>query len=150
VEFDSPSYTAPENSLLRATLVLSGGTFSSRITVGVIPSEQSPVSAQGDTYYAYHICLFTSSYYITGNNVDFNSRQAFAFFSPGSSQAIALIDLTCDRVVENDEEFLLTLFILPSSVGVTVGSQSTATAIITDLTSETVITYISLIFISNI
>lgn len=48
VEFDSATYTASENRLISAGLVLSGGTFSSPITVAVTPSEQSPVSAEGD------------------------------------------------------------------------------------------------------
>lgn len=48
--FDEKSYTAPENGLIRADLALFGGSFSSPITIGVIPSEQSPVSAQGDFY----------------------------------------------------------------------------------------------------
>lgn len=50
VEFDSTTYTAQENQVMAVNLVLSGGTFSSDITVGVTPSEKSPVSAQGDSY----------------------------------------------------------------------------------------------------
>ena len=48
VEFESPTFTAQETQTLAATLRLSGGTFTSNIAVAVIPSEQQPVSAQGE------------------------------------------------------------------------------------------------------
>ena len=52
MEFDRERYIAPETRLIRADLTLSRGIFSSPITVGVIPSEQSPVSAEGDFTYS--------------------------------------------------------------------------------------------------
>lgn len=63
VEFDSATYTAPENSLIQAGLVLSGGSFSSRITVAVTPSEQSPVSARGTALYSITY-IYPITYYI--------------------------------------------------------------------------------------
>lgn len=50
VQFESATYTAPENRVLTAGLVLSGGTTSSSIIVAVTPSEQSPASAEGDPW----------------------------------------------------------------------------------------------------
>ena len=50
VEFELANYTAQETRMLAAGLRLSGGTFSSSITVAVTPSEQQPVSAQGEIY----------------------------------------------------------------------------------------------------
>ena len=50
VEFESATYSARETQTLVAGLRLSGGTFSSSITVSVTPSEQQPVSAQGELF----------------------------------------------------------------------------------------------------
>jgi len=48
VEFSQPDYTGSEESgFVQVTLVLRGGTSTSDISVNVIPSDQSPVSAQG-------------------------------------------------------------------------------------------------------
>ena len=48
VEFSQPDYTSSEQSgVVPVTLVLRGGTSTSDITVTVIPSDQSPVSAEG-------------------------------------------------------------------------------------------------------
>ena len=48
VEFSDTVYTGSEQSgFVRVTLVLRGGTSASDISVNVIPSDQSPVSAQG-------------------------------------------------------------------------------------------------------
>lgn len=48
MQFESATYTAPENRVMTVGIVLSGGTTSSPIMVAVTPSEQSPVSAEGD------------------------------------------------------------------------------------------------------
>lgn len=76
---------------------------------------------------------------IIAGGVDYASRQALAFFTPGDNQATALINLLCDSVVENNEEFSLTLSILSPTSGVKVGNRSTATAIIVDSTSKRLI-----------
>ena len=48
VEFSQSDYTSSEQSgVVPVTLVLRGGTSTSDITVTVIPSDQSPVSAEG-------------------------------------------------------------------------------------------------------
>ena len=48
VEFSQPDFTSSEQSgVVPVTLVLRGGTSTSDITVTVIPSDQSPVSAEG-------------------------------------------------------------------------------------------------------
>jgi len=48
VEFSDTIYTGSEQSgFVQVTLVLRGGTSTSPISVNVIPSDQSPVSAQG-------------------------------------------------------------------------------------------------------
>ena len=48
VEFSDTTYTGSEQSgVVPVTLVLRGGTSTSDITVTVIPSDQSPVSAEG-------------------------------------------------------------------------------------------------------
>ena len=72
---------------------------------------------------------------VTGGGVDFFSRRAIASFAPGSNRAVTLIRLLCDKEVEGNEEFTLTLSLPSSITSVTIGSQSTATAIITDSTS---------------
>lgn len=57
MEFESATYTAQEAQRLVAGLRLSGGTFSSTIMVAVIPSDQRPVSAQGELY----VVIFSGS-----------------------------------------------------------------------------------------
>ena len=48
MEFDQETYTGLESSsVMIVTLSLSGGTSTNDITVTVIPSEQSSVSAEG-------------------------------------------------------------------------------------------------------
>ena len=48
MEFDQESYTGLESSgVMIVTLSLSGGTSTNDITVTVIPSDQSSVSAEG-------------------------------------------------------------------------------------------------------
>lgn len=76
---------------------------------------------------------------IIAGNIDFSTRQAVATFIRGSNQTTAFITLQCDREVENDEEFDLTLSIVSPSSGVSIGSRSMATAIITDSTSKRLI-----------
>ena len=50
VEFAERVYTASEMSgFVSVTLSLSGGTSTNDITVTVVPSDQSPVSAEGKT-----------------------------------------------------------------------------------------------------
>ena len=73
---------------------------------------------------------------IAGGGIDFISRPVLASFVAGRSRATTSISLVCDRVVEGNEEFALGLSVLSPASGVTVGSQSTATAIIMDATSE--------------
>lgn len=49
VEFTQTVYTNSEESgFISVTLLLRGGTSSNDITVTVIPSDQSPVSAEGE------------------------------------------------------------------------------------------------------
>lgn len=54
VQFSSPDYTNSELSgNILVTLLLEGGTSSSNITVTVVPSDQSPVSAEGKRCVSY-------------------------------------------------------------------------------------------------
>ena len=73
---------------------------------------------------------------ILGSGIDFISRPISALFPAGRSQAAASISLVCDREVEGNEEFNLGLSVLLPASGVNIGSQSMATAIIMDATSE--------------
>ena len=48
VQFSQPNYTTSESSgVVPVTLMLEGGTSDSDISVTVIPSDQSPLSAEG-------------------------------------------------------------------------------------------------------
>ena len=50
VRFSSSNFTASESSgSIPVTLLLEGGTSSSDISVTMVPSDQSPVSAQGES-----------------------------------------------------------------------------------------------------
>jgi len=72
-----------------------------------------------------------------GGGVDFNSRPVNAFFMSGSDRTSVNIDVTCDRIMEDDEQFNLALSVPSTTMSVVVGSRSTATATITDSTSKT-------------
>ena len=54
VQFSQSTYTSSESSgIVPVTLLLSGGVSASNIIVTVIPSDQSPVSAEGKRCVSY-------------------------------------------------------------------------------------------------
>jgi len=71
-----------------------------------------------------------------GGGVDFVSRPVNAFFSSGNDRTSVNIDVICDTIVEDDEQFNLALSVPFTTMRVVVGSRSTATATITDSTSK--------------
>ena len=60
VQFSKSKYISSERSRgIPVMLILGGGTSSNKITVTVIPSDQSPVSAEGKEHlsnYHYKVC----------------------------------------------------------------------------------------------
>ena len=48
VAFTQSSFTAVDTGSLNAVLQLIGGTFSTQFSIAVTPSEQTPVSAEGN------------------------------------------------------------------------------------------------------
>lgn len=69
--------------------------------------------------------------------MDFESTSVNAFFRSGSDRTSVNIRVTCDRLMEDDEQFNLALSIPATTNGVVLGSRATATATITDSTSRT-------------
>ena len=56
VAFTQSSFTAVENTgSLNAVLQLIGGTFSTQLSIAVTPSQQTPVSAEGNLQWIDHV-----------------------------------------------------------------------------------------------
>ena len=73
--------------------------------------------------------------HLLGGGVDFNSATQTATITAGASSSTINITVIDDNIVEGDEMFTMTLNV-PTSPGITAGSITMATAIITDSTSK--------------
>ena len=133
VEFTQSSFSAMENALfLDVELQLTGGTSSTPFDVTVTPSEQSPISAEGNI-----VCIimcWLKSVWLTGD-VDFNTAPLTATFASGMTTSSVSVPVIIDNIVEMDEEYVITLN-QPTVRGVTLGTITMATGIIMDATGE--------------
>ncbi|XP_065910088.1 uncharacterized protein [Dysidea avara] len=117
VQFSQSKFMGSESSTnMTIALVLGGGTSSSDITITVIPSEQSPLSAEGD-------------------GVDYTSTPLLATFSVGTTGIEISIPITEDDIIEPLEEIEL-IFTIPLSISnaIVAGTEMTATGVIIDST----------------
>ena len=118
------------------TLELVGGVSSYPFNVTVIPSEQSPVSAEGNNVICTIMCWKSVS--LTSGGVDFNTTPVTATFHSGmtiSNVSVAVID---DKLAEGINETFHLMLIVPSSLApsITAGDRNRATAVIFDTTSK--------------
>ena len=118
---------------------LHGGTSAYPFDVTVTPSEQSPVSAEGNSIMCIIMCGL-KNVWLTGG-VDFNATTLTATFASGMIMSNVSVQVMVDSVVEGSEEFDLSLNV-PSSLSpsITAGSRDRATGVIIDSTSKPVIT----------
>ncbi|XP_065884189.1 uncharacterized protein [Dysidea avara] len=124
VEFSDTVYTGSEQSgVVRVTLVLRGGTSTSPISVTVTPSDQSPLSAEG-------------------NGVDYTSTPITATFPAGATTTTIDVPVTSDSIAEGIETFDLS-FTIPSefSSSVVPGTITSAVGTITDDPPDFVVSF---------
>ena len=114
---------------------MKGGTSAYPFNVTVTPSEQSPVSAEGNSIMCVIMCGL-KSVWLTGG-VDFNNATLTATFASGMRMSNVSVPVVVDSVAEEPEEFTLTLNV-PSSLSpaITAGSRQRTMGVITDSTSK--------------
>ena len=113
-----------------------GGTSANPFSVTVTPSEQSPVSAEGNSVMCMIMC-WVKSVWLTGG-VDFNTTPLTATFDSGMTMSSVSVPVIDDMLAEGvNETFDLTL-IVPSSLGpaITADQRNRATGVIIDTTSQ--------------
>ena len=120
------------SGFVTVTLSLSGGISSDDITVTVVPSEQSPVSAEGKRYW----WMFNINFYWSGNGVDYESTPVDAIFVAGTTKTTINISLTTDNIVEQSEAFDLSFIIPPLLSGQVFSGINKAIVNITDDTCK--------------
>ena len=134
--FTQNQYTGSEAAqFVIVNLELVGGTFPTSFNVTVTPSEQSPVSAEGNNIMFIIMCGL-KNVWLTGG-VDFITTTLTATFASGMTMSNVSVPVIVDSIAEEHEEFKLTLSV-PSSLGpgITAGNRDMATAIIIDSTSK--------------
>ena len=133
VVFSQPNYYVTESSgKLTVTLLLTKGISVSNITVTVIASDQSPVSAEGKRCVSYTDWLVSVDW--SGNGVDYASTSITANFTAGTNSTTINIPVTMDDIVEGTEMFNLGIIIPSSTEDVILGKQNTAIVHIYDST----------------
>ena len=139
------TYTGSENmGFVIITLELIKGTSANPFNVTVTPSEQSPVSAQGNSVMCMIMC-WLKSVWLTGG-VDFDTTPLTATFDSGMTMSNISVPVIDDDIVEQDEIFHVILSISPSvHEGIIVmKDRDNSTVTITDSTSTCSIIFNSL------
>ena len=135
VRFTQDQFAGSETTrFVIVNLELDGGTSAYPFNVTVTPSEQSPVSAEGNSI----MCIMCGmkNIWLTGG-VDFNTTILTATFASGMRMSNVSVPVIVDKIAEGHEEFDLSLNV-PSSLSpaITAGSRDRATGVITDSTSK--------------
>ena len=121
--------------MIPVTLMLRGGILLNKITMTVIPSDQSPVSAEGNNSRYHDYCL--SSLLLIGNGVDYISIPIIATFAANTTSTTINVPVTKDNIAEESETFDLTFIIPPSLRSQVIPKRITkAVGVITDDTSK--------------
>ena len=97
------------------TLELIKGTSVSPFSVTVTPSEQSPVSAQGNSVMCMIMC-WLKSVWLTGG-VDFDTTPLTATFDSGMTMSRVSVPVIDDKLAEGENETFDLMLIVPSSLG---------------------------------
>ena len=136
VKFVSDQYTGLEASgFVLVTLELVNGTSAYPFNVAVTPSEQSPVSAEGNSIMCIIMCGL-KNVWLTGG-IDFNTTTLTATFASGMTMSNVSVPVIVDSIVEEREEFDLSLNV-PSSLSpaITAANRDSAEGVIIDSTSK--------------
>ena len=138
VQFSKHTYTGYERSgMIPVTLMLRGGILLNKISMTVIPSDQSPASAEGNNLSCHDYYL--SSLLLTGNGVDYISIPINATIAAGATSTTINVPITKDNITEQSETFDLTFIIPPSLRSQVIPKRITkAIGVITDDTSKIV------------
>ena len=138
VYFDTRVFSGSESSgIITISLKLRRhpSITSGEITVIIIPSLQSPVSAEGKRYES--IRSSYDGYGLPGNGVDYNSTSITVTFPAGTNSTTFNVPVINDNIVERNETFQLEISIpVPVKYAVEVGYPSKAIAVITDVSSK--------------
>ena len=137
VRFTNNKFTASEaKGFVLVILELTGGTSASPFNVTVTPSEQSPVSAQGNSVMCMIMC-WLKSVWLTGG-VDFDTTPLTATFDSGMTMSSVSVPVIDDKLAEGENETFDLMLIVPSSLGpaITAGGRDSAVGVIIDTTSE--------------
>ena len=129
-------YTSSEAiGFVMLSLELVGGVSSNPFNVTVTPSEQSPVSAEGNSVMCMIMC-WVKSVWLTGG-VDFNTTPLTATFDSGMTMSSVSVPVMDDNIVERNETFNVILKIPPSvNRRIMTDAQNIAMVTITDSTSK--------------
>ena len=137
MRFSRAQFTGSEaTAFVMVVLELVKGISSNPFNVTVTPSQQSPVSAEGNSVMCMIMC-WVKGVWLTGG-VDFNTTPLTATFDSGMTMSSVSVPVMDDMLAEGvNETFDLTL-IVPSLLGpaITAGGRDTATGVIIDTTSE--------------
>ena len=139
VRFTQDQFAGSETTrFVIVNLELNGGTSAYPFNVTVTPSEQSPVSAKGNSIMCVVMCRL-KNIWLTGG-VDFNNATLTATFASGITMTNVSVPVMPDSIAEGHEEFDLSLNV-PSSLSpaITTGGRNMAIGNITDSTSKCVI-----------
>ena len=140
VRFTQDQYTGSEDTgFVIITLELIKGTSASLFSVTVTPSEQSPVSAQGNSVMCMIMCLL-KSVWLTGG-VDFDTTPLTATFDSGMTMSSVSVPVIDDMIAEGKNETFDLMLTVPSPLApaITVGGRNNAIGNIIDTTSESII-----------
>ena len=132
VRFTQDQFPGSEaTGFIIAHVELYGGTSAYPFNVTVTPSEQSPVSAEGNSIMCIIMCGL-KNVWLTGG-VDFNTTPLTATFASGMTMSNVSVPVIVDSIAEGHEEFNLTLSV-PSLLGpsITAGGRNRAIGVITD------------------
>ena len=134
IEFSSSSYTDYESSgNISVTLLLRGGVSSTDINVTVIPSNQSPLSAEGRFMHAALTNLILIDH--TGGK-DYTSVPITATFTAGTISTTVYVPISNDNDTEETEKFNLNIIVPYSHDGrFILGDRATAIGKILDRSS---------------
>ena len=140
VRFTQTQHTGSEaTGFVIVTLELVNGISKNPFSVTVTPSEQSPVSAKGNSVMCMIMC-WSKSVWLTGG-VDFDITTLAATFDSGMTISSVSVPVIDDKLVEGENETFDLTLIVPSSLGpaITSGGRNITIGVIIDTTSEYII-----------
>ena len=112
MRFAQTQFTGSEaTGFVMVTLEVVGGTSAYPFNVTVTPSEQSPVSAEGNSVMCMIMC-WVKSVWLTGG-VDFNTTPLTATFDNGTTMSSVSVPVIDDKLAEGVNEtfdLILTVF----------------------------------------